>query len=202
MYLFSTLQRSVKAIPPHTFILLIGIIALLPFATGLLPTVRFTSEQIHVDVHPDEITVEGSYIYKNPFPLPVVQGFYIPFPVDHNHPEPYQVHVERVKPVRETLRLRHSFGKTRFETVFSAQEETEIRVSYRQKALASNATYILTTTSPWGRPLDSGVYTLSTHGTVILSSNYPFNLPDGRPGFQKSGFMPDKEWQFTWRKKS
>jgi len=200
MHLFSTLQHCLKEIPLHTSILLIGIVALLPFATGLLPAVRFTSEQIHVVVYPNEIAVVGRYIYKNPFPFSVVQGFYIPFPVDHDHPEPYQVHVERVKPERKTLQLRRSFGKTRFDAAFSAEEEAEIRVSYRQQALANNATYILTTTSPWGRPLDFGVYTLSTYGTVILSSNYPFNLPHGRAGFQKSGFMPVKEWQFTWRK--
>jgi len=200
MNIFSTLQRLGKAVPLPAAISLVCITALLPFATGLLPAVQFTSEQIQVAVYPDEVMVEGHYIYKNPFPFPLVQGFYVPFPVDHDHPEPYQIHVERVKPDRKTLKLRRNFGRTRFDAAFSAEEEAEIRVSYRQKALANNATYILTTTRPWGRPLNYGVYTLSTYGTAILSSNYPFNLPHGRTGFQKSGFMPEKEWQFTWRK--
>lgn len=151
-------------------------------------------------IYPDEILVDGYYCYKNPFPFPVVQGFTIPFPIDKDHPEPIDVHVERLMPVQEELRLRHLFGNTGFDASFSAHEEAEIRVTYHQRAGGMNATYILTTTKPWGRPLDSGVYTLYPHGTVIASSNYPFDLADKTPGFHKTGFMPDKDWQFTWRR--
>lgn len=178
---------------------LIFIAAILPFALGVIPTVNFTSERIDVHVYPDEILVDGYYFYKNPFPFPVIQGFYIPFPVDKDHPEPFDVNVERLTPAKEQLRLRHIFGKTGFDVYFSAKEEAEIRVTYRQKAVTADATYILTTTRPWGRPLENGVYMLYPHGTVIVSSNYPFNLPGNAPGFHKTGFMPEKDWRFSWR---
>lgn len=192
------LNRSVLCSFPVISLLLIA--AILPFASGVIPTVHFTSERIDVHVYPDEIVVEGHYFYKNPFPIPVVQGFTVPFPIDNGHPEPMDVHVERRTPVKENIRLRRFFGNTGFDASFSAYEEAEIRVTYRQKAGGMNATYILTTTHPWGRPLESGVYTLYPHGTMIVSSNYPLDLSGKAPGFHKTGFMPDKDWQFTWRR--
>jgi hypothetical protein len=192
------LNRSVLFSFPVISLLII--VAILPFASGAIPTVHFTSERIDVHVYPDEIVVEGYYFYKNPFPIPVVQGFTVPFPIDNDHPEPMDVRVERRTPVKENIRLRRLFGNTGFDASFSAYEEAEIRVSYRQKAGGMNATYILKTTRPWGKPLESGVYTLYPHGTMIVSSNYPLDLPGKAPGFHKNGFMPDKDWQFTWRR--
>lgn len=193
--------RFLKEVSLYPLVSLIFLAAILPFASGVLPMVRFTSERIDVRVHPDEIFVDGYYLYKNPFPFPVVQGFSIPFPIDKDHPEPQEPHVERLAPEKKALRLRRLLGKTGFEVYFSAHQEAEIKVSYCQKAGGANATYILTTTRPWGRPLDYGVYTLYTRGTVIVSSNYSFNLQNNASGFQKTGFMPEKDWQFTWRKK-
>jgi hypothetical protein len=179
---------------------LLLITAILPFASGIIPTVRFTSERIDIHVYNDEIVVDGYYFYKNPFPFPVVQGFTIPFPIDKDHPEPIAVSVERLTPLKEDVSLKHRFGTTGFEASFSAHEEAEIRVNYRQKAAGMKATYILKTTQPWGRPLENGVYTLYPHRTVIVSSNYPLELPGKASGFHKTGFMPDKDWQFTWRR--
>jgi hypothetical protein len=193
-------MRIFKGISLYPVISLIFIFAILPFATGVLPTVHFTSEKIDVHVYPGEIYVDGYYFYKNPFPVPVIQGFSIPFPTDKDHPEPLEVRVERLTPEKEPLRLSHIFGKKGFEVYFSAQEEAEIKVSYRQKAAGENATYILTTTKPWRRPLDYGVYTLYTRGTVVVSSNYSFNLRNGAQGFYKTDFMPEKDWKFTWRR--
>ncbi|MFZ3073039.1 MAG: hypothetical protein WA162_07330 [Thermodesulfobacteriota bacterium] len=195
-------MRFLKRIPFYPAVSLIFIAAILPFAFGVLPTVHFTSERIDVRVYPDEIFVDGYYFYKNPFPFPIVQGFSIPFPIDKDHPEPFDVNVERLTPAKKTLRLRRIFGKTGFEAYFSAKEEAEIRVSYRQKAGSANGAYILTTTRPWGRPLENGVYTLYPYGTIIVSSNYPFNLPGNAPGFRMTGFMPEKDWQFTWRREN
>jgi hypothetical protein len=191
-------NRAVLFSFPVVSLLFIG--AILPFASGIIPTVHFTSERIDVHVYPEEIVVNGYYFYKNPFPFPVFQGFSIPFPMDKDHPEPTESLVERLTPIKEATRIRHLFGNTGFDVYFSANEEAEIRVSYCQKAGRANATYILTTTKPWGRPLESGIYTLYPHRTVIESSNYPLDLPGKAPGFHKTGFMPDKDWQFTWRK--
>jgi hypothetical protein len=194
------MKKNITILFSFPVVSLLCIAAILPFVSGVIPTVHFTSERIDVHIYPDEIRVNGYYFYKNPFPFPVQQGFTIPFPIDKDHPEPMEVHVERRTPVKEEIRLRHLFGNTGFDAYFAAHEVAEIRVSYHQKAGGMNATYILKTTQPWGRPLESGVYTLYPHDTVIESSNYPLDLPGKTPGFHKTGFMPDKDWQFTWRR--
>ena len=51
-------------------------------AVGVLPVVRFTWEQIDIYVGSDHVTVEGTYVYENPWPIPVAQGFSIPLPID------------------------------------------------------------------------------------------------------------------------
>lgn len=192
-------MRIYKEVPLPAALSLLVIIAIFPFATGILPTVNFISEKIHVDIYPSEIEVQGHYFYKNPFPFPVMQGFSIPFPVDETHPEPFEVHAERLTPQEEARALRRNFGNTHFEVYFWPHEEIEIKVTYRQEVKETNGEYILLTTKPWGRPLDSGLYTISTHGTTILSSNYTFNLENGVLGFQRMKFMPEKNWQFSWR---
>ena len=106
------LTRTVLFSFPVLSLLLIA--AVLPFASGVLPTVRFTSERIEVHVYPDEIRVKGQYFYKNPFPFPVQQGFTIPFPIDKDHPEPMEVHVERRTPVTGRYKAAALFWKHGF----------------------------------------------------------------------------------------
>jgi hypothetical protein len=183
----------------YPFISLLLIAVILPYASGVIPTVNFTSERIEVHVYPDEIVVEGFYTYENPFPFPVIQGFTIPFPVDEAHPHPIEVNVERMTPTHEMFKLRRLLGKTSFEAYFSAHGQSEVHVFYRQKVKNSKATYILTTTKPWGKPLEKGVYLLYSHGTVIETSNYPLDLTGKTPGFCRTDFMPVQDWQFTWR---
>ncbi len=63
----------------------------LPFPAGFYPIVRFPEEQIDIDVYPDHVWVKGIYVYRNPFPFPVIQGLVTPLPVNSDHPEPFYV---------------------------------------------------------------------------------------------------------------
>ncbi len=172
----------------------------LPFLAGFYPVVRFTDEQIDVHVYQDHVMVDGHYVYKNPFPFPVVQGFSIPLPVDDEHPMPINISVEQQFPEQRPIPVQFIWGRHRFEMVFSAGEEVGVRVQYRQHAPVKNARYILTTTQPWGRPLMSGVYRVFASGVRITSSNYPL-LPS-EPGilsFNRNNFMPENDWHFSWK---
>ncbi len=70
----------------------------LPFLSGIYPIARFARERIELYVRPGSITVIGYYVYKNPYPFPVVQGLSIPVPVDNDHPMPEAISVERLRP--------------------------------------------------------------------------------------------------------
>jgi len=172
---------------------------LLPFMAGFYPIVRFPEEQIDIEVYPDYVWVKGIYVYKNPFPFPVVQGFSIPFPVDSDHPVPVLVSAQQLHPEKRPIPLRYIFGMHRFDLTFKAKEKIRVLVTYRQQTPKKNARYILITTKPWKRPLKQGLYRLFPKGVRITSSNYML-MPDKTKTFcfEKENFMPEYDWEFSW----
>ena len=174
-----------------------------PFLAGFYPIVRFVEEQIDIRVFPDHIKVEGYYVYRNPFPFPVIQGFSVPLPVDESHPTPVLIAAKKLTPHETPIKLLHLFGKPRFEIAFDAKESVRVKVQYQQQAPEKNALYILKTTKPWNRPIVQGTYSLTLEGVKIISSNYPL-ISDisGSLMFQKRNFMPQDDWHFTWEVRS
>jgi hypothetical protein len=142
----------------------IGVLVL-PFLTGYIPIVRFTEEEIIVVAHPRSIAVDAVYCYHNPFPFPVIQGCTIPFPEDEDHAPPLGVQLRQCLPDEKAVPVSHSLGKYRFSIYFPAQAHVRIRLSYEQFTPRARGTYILTSTKPWGRPLEKAIYRLIPEGT-------------------------------------
>lgn len=194
----------IEAVRPRGYLvaptlgLLLLLLALLCF-TGFVPVVRFVRERIDIAVHPDEVRVEGRYVYRNPWPFPVTQGLSIPLPVDAAHPAPTEIGAARVAPAAEPIPLRNLFGQTGLELQFRPREEVQIVVRYRQYAPTRDARYLLTTTRPWRRPLERAVYTLTLDGVRLLRSNYALQpVSRGVLGFDRTDFMPPEDWIFQW----
>ena len=186
-----------KSFPRYFFpIVLFGILVL--FLAGLYPMVRFPEEQIDIEVYPQYVRVKGTYVYKNPFPFPVVQGFNIPLPMDAEHPEPVQLTAKVLTPHEKTIPLKYMLGKHRFSLKFQAKEEITVLVAYRQQAPANNARYILVSTRAWRRPLNQGLYRIFLKNVRMSSSNYKLDDADSFLFFQKENFMPSKDWIFSW----
>jgi hypothetical protein len=174
-------------------------LALLPFLAGFLPIVHFVRERIGIAVYPEEVRVEGRYVYRNPWPFPVVQGFSIPLPVDADHPIPTEFSAARLESDAAPIPVRNILGQHSFELRLRAHEEVQVVVQYRQFAPTRDARYLLTTTRPWRRPLEHAVYTLTPHGVALTGSNYALR-PDGQGvlAFERSDFMPPDDWRFSW----
>jgi hypothetical protein len=178
---------------------LIALLVLLPFLAGLLPIVHFVRERIDIAVYPEEVQVEGLYVYWNPWPFPVAQAFSIPLPVDTSHPMPTELTATRLGPDAGPIPLRNLLGRDGFELSFRAHEEVQIIIQYRQYAPTRDARYLLATTRPWRRPLDHAVYTLTLHDVKLARSNYAlWSNPQGVLGFERTDFMPQEDWQFQW----
>jgi hypothetical protein len=171
-------------------------------SAGMMPAVRFTRERIEVTVHPETIAVNGLYTYANPWPIPMSQGLSVPFPVDPSHPAPATVTVTEVDPRSgEDTRSIPAYWvgvEPYFSIRIPARGTMYVRVRYTQWTTAESATYILTTTRPWGKPLEQGEYLLQPRGVDITRSNYPLTGAD-RLSFVREQFMPDQDWRFTWR---
>ncbi|MCX5732740.1 MAG: hypothetical protein NTW68_00240 [candidate division NC10 bacterium] len=181
---------------------LIALLSLLPFLAGLLPIVHFVRERIDIAVYPEEVQVEGLYVYRNPWPFPVAQAFSIPLPVDPSHPMPTELTAIRLVPDAGPIPLRNLLGWNAFELPFRAHEEVRVVIRYRQYAPTRDARYLLTTTRPWRRPLDHAVYTLTLHDVRLARSNYALRSDtQGILGFERTGFMPREDWQFQWEER-
>ncbi len=168
---------------------------------GIIPAVRFTRERIEVTVHPESIDVNGLYVYANPLPIPWLQGLRVPFPTDASHPAPATVEAREVDPATGRdlggLAVRWFWGEPHFSIRVPAFGEKYVRVQFSQFSATRSATYLLTTTQPWGRPLEYGEYVLRPRGVRIAGSNYPLD-GQGCFCFARRHFMPDRDWRFTW----
>lgn len=192
-------RKGIKYVLDSKCKFLLLFICALPFLAGFYPIVRFSKEQIDIKVSPDHVWVKGIYTYRNPFPFPVIQGFSIPLPIGPSHPDPVMLSAEQLSPVKKLIPVRFIFGKYRFNLPFSPKEEITITVRYRQHSPYKNASYILTTTKPWKRPLEFGLYRLIPKGVKILTSSYPLESKKSNIlFFQRNTFMPQAEWQFSW----
>lgn len=174
----------------------------LPFLTGILPIVRFTEEQIDIRVFPDHVVMQGTYVYQNPFPFPVVQGLSVPFPIDSDHPTPIQLSARQLNPIPKPLETRYLLGRHRFNVFFKANQRLLISVEYRQQTPQQNATYLLSTTRPWKHPLREGLYRLMPQQVVITDSNYALDSSgNDHFKFKRQHFMPQDDWHFSWKVK-
>ncbi len=170
-----------------------------PFLAGFYPIVRFTQEQIDIRLYSDHVWVTGTYVYNNPFPFPVIQALSIPFPVDSEHPRPIQIAAKQLSPIKKPIPIRFILGMHRFVLNFQTREEVTIQVRSRQHAPKKTASYILTTTKSWKRPLTHGIYRLIPEGVKIVSTNYPNGSRDSSGFcFQRKTFMPREDWHFSW----
>jgi hypothetical protein len=173
-------------------------------SAGIVPVARFERERIEITVHPRSIAVDGLYIYRNPLPLPWSQGLSVPFAVNDTQMPPATVGATMLDPatgaeLRE-LTVRWIFGVPRLEVPLPAGGDAHVRIRFSQRATGGTATYLLTTTAPWGRPLERGDYLLHAEGVRIFASNYALEGTTGG-SFVRERFMPERDWTFRWSAK-
>jgi hypothetical protein len=113
----------------------------MPFATGAIPLVQFTHEEIDIHVWSDRIDVTATYHYRNPYPFPVSQSFSVPFPVDSSHPVPIGFSLVEVAPKAEQVATIYLWGKHRFTRQLGAHSQMTLKLKYQQLAPNCTGTY-------------------------------------------------------------
>jgi hypothetical protein len=175
-------------------------IGVLVFMTGFYPIARFTEESIEITIHPDHVFIHGSYVYENPYPFPITQGFSIPLPVDKDNPEPVMISAQNINRNSTPIPLRFIMGLYRFNLNFKPKEKILVSVLYRQQAPEKNAHYILTTTQPWRKPLIYGSYIIYAKNVEMTYSNYHLKTGGLKTYyFEQYNFMPQQNWHFSWK---
>jgi hypothetical protein len=171
------------------------------------PIVRFDSEVIRVNVNSERITVDGLYRLYNPLPFPMTQWIFYPTPVGGGLKPADRLSIELLPGGKErstmVLHPEEKRGGEYYGVKVPGRGISEIRAVYSQLHNGTNGRYILTTTAGWGRPLRHAVFELTMDSVELTSSNYPVaELGDGKWTFERREFMPEMDWEFTFRKKS
>lgn len=155
-----------------TLLASLGLFAALTLVlAGVIPAVRFVRERIELTVRPRSLEVNGLYVYANPLPILLAQGLTIPFPTDATQLAPATIAVTEVDPATGTdlrpIPVLWFLNERSFTIRVPAAGETWVRVRFTQRATAGTATYLLTTTKPWGRPLERGLYVLRPEDAIV-----------------------------------
>ena len=183
---------SLAALNAATIVIPVIGVAFIGAATvfsGALALARFTSEAIIIDLLADRIQVDGTYVYENPLPFTIRQGMTVPLP-----PGNEAIGLE-LKRDGHVLPLRYILGAYRFELPLRAHEKVLVHLRYEQYTPSHSATYLLTTTAPWHRPIDHGLYRIRTRGYRVVRSSY--TLTNG--AFERWRVMPPADWSFAWQ---
>ncbi|MBX3465606.1 MAG: hypothetical protein KF878_01755 [Planctomycetes bacterium] len=172
-------------------------LAALPWALGAAPLVRFTRERIELHARPGALTVDGRYVYENPWPLPLVQGLDVPFAQGDGQAAPATVaaFVVDAGGAETPLPVRWVLGRPRVSVTVPARGAVELRVRFEQVCAAGRGTYLLTTTRPWGRPLVEAEYLVRTDRVRLVRSSLPLDAGDRTV---RRDFLPEDDWRLEW----
>jgi hypothetical protein len=173
-------------------------------ATGT--PLHFFREHVTVEPSDGRVRVVGIYHFRNESDRPLETGIRYPFPVDRNHMNPFRVRVwEFVNDEPRPVGFVHGDMSVAWRMEFSPREERSVRVEYVQEIKRNRATYIVTTTQAWRRPIDLAEFEFRV----------PAHLEDVELSFEPDradvegdtivyymraeSFLPDADLTVTWR---
>jgi hypothetical protein len=160
--------------------------------------VHFAREEIVMDVKPGTLEVRGMYHFQCSAKEPLVAGVFYPFPLDSTHLYPDSIEI------REHGFQRQDSGVA-FRMRFRPEAEDSFFAYYRQQLKTNSATYIVTTTRKWKRPID-----LAQFRVTIPASFKDVKLTFKADSvartdsaviyfFARKKFYPDRDMTVTWR---
>lgn len=160
--------------------------------------VHFAREEITIDVRPGTLEVRGMYHFTCSGEQTLAATMSYPFPLDSTHLYPDSIEIRQ-----------HGFQKkdsgVSFRMRFRPNEEDSFFAYYRQPLRTKSATYIVTTTRKWKRPIDLAQFRVTVPaGFKDVALTYK---PDSIARtdstisyfFARKRFYPDRDVTVTWR---
>jgi hypothetical protein len=175
-----------------------------------------------MDVRPGTLEVRGMYHFLCSAKEPLVASLFYPFPLDSTHLYPDSIEVRTPNVERQTPNARtsdsglpssalelHTFLRqdsgVSFRMQFRPGAEDSFFAYYRQPLKANSATYIVTTTRKWKRPIDLARFRV-TVPAGFMDVKLTFKPDSVRKSdssvsyfFTRRKFFPDKDVVVTWR---
>jgi hypothetical protein len=180
--------------------------------------IHFAREEIAMDVKPGTLEVRGMYHFTCSAKEPLVASVFYPFPLDSTHLYPDSIELRTpsdAEPLTLTLSQREREGVkvsfvrqdsgVAFRMRFRPEAEDSFFAYYRQPLRTNSATYIVTTTRKWKRPIDLARFRVTVPAgfkdvrltfkadSVVRSDSAATYF------FTRKKFYPDKDVTVTWK---
>jgi hypothetical protein len=160
--------------------------------------IHFAREEIAMDVRPSTLEVRGMYHFTCSSKEPLMASVFYPFPLDSTLAYPDSIEI------RQHAFQRQDSGVA-FRMRFRPEAEDSFFAYYRQPLKTNSATYIVTTTRKWKRPIDLARFrvTVPTGFKDVSLSFKPDSIKQSDSTtayfFTRKRFYPDKDVTVTWR---
>jgi hypothetical protein len=180
--------------------------------------VHFAREEIAMDVKLGALEVRGMYHFTCSAKEPLVASVFYPFPLDSTHLYPDSIELRTpndAAPLTLTLSQREREGVrvsfvrqdsgVAFRMRFRPETEDSFFAYYRQRLKTNSATYIVTTTRRWKRPIDLAGFRVTVPASFkdvkltfkadsVVRSDSAITY-----FFTRKRFYPDRDVTVTWK---
>ena len=160
---------------------------------------EFYREDLTFQIKDGYLYVDGVYYFCNVSDKVKNTRLYYPFPVSKIYGDIDSVNIVNLK-TTEDIKYIENKGKGIYYYISTEPYGTgKYRIKYRQKLLANQAEYILTTTQSWNKPFEVVNYKLIIPDSITitaLSYNADTVLSDKQDKiyiWKKKDFMPDRD---------
>jgi hypothetical protein len=160
--------------------------------------VHFAREEIAMVVRPGTLEVRGMYHFRCSARQALVASLFYPFPLDSTHLYPDSIEIRQ-----------HGFQRqdsgVSFRMRFRPVAEDSFFAYYRQPLKVNSATYIVTTTRKWKRPIDLAQFRVTVPASLkeVSLTFKPDSVVESDSlvsyFFARKKFYPDKDVTVTWR---
>ncbi|MEA3477480.1 MAG: hypothetical protein U9R60_04820 [Bacteroidota bacterium] len=161
----------------------------------------FYREDLFFTLDDSTLNVSGDYYFYNPHERPLRMSMHYPFPQDKALGKVSGVFAfNRYIPFRDHL-IRYNQKAGIISLDILPKQSKVLRIGYSHELKADQATYILSTTSEWGKPFQQAYYELHVPFDIQVDSlSYEPDEIQQVGGlyiyiFKRRNFMPEKDFE-------
>jgi len=173
--------------------------------SGEAPPVHFYQEYVIIEPSARGCRVDGLYFMRNLSDRPLEMVVEYPFPVGGPFNYPYQIFIDDVSDEGEqSIGFVQTEESVTFTLRFEPEGERRFRARYAQQVRGGRATYIVTTTRRWERPIDLAEFEIRIppdleNATISLEPDRTESRRDTTVYFiSRTDFYPEENIVIRW----
>jgi len=169
--------------------------------------IEFFKEDLQFELQDGYFIVAGNYYFRNTSNRDIQATLFYPIPRDSMLVNYDSVEVKDSSQDSDSLVTTIRENGFFFKVAIGANSTAQYTIRYRQKLLGDKAKYLFTTTSTWGKPLESAAFQLTFPKNIKIDSLSM--LPDSLQEYEdtytlfwtRENFMPQEDFVVHYHKK-